>query len=92
MTKKQVPISDPPSTLDKYKSWFRYSETLFLARISMIGGAVTTFVGGMDFSPLWSMFSTGTDFTKQQVLWIGVSIVGAALTVEMARRRNMSDE
>lgn len=91
MSKKKAPIADPPSTLDTYKSWFRYSETLFLARMGMIGGAVTTFVGGMDFSPLWSLFSAGTDFTKQQILWIGVSILGAALTVEMARRRNMSE-
>lgn len=91
MPKKQASVSDPPSTLDKYKSWFRYSETIFLARVGVLLGTITTFIGQMDFSPLWSMFSTGTDFTAKQIFWIGVSIVGGALTVELVRRRNMGE-
>lgn len=91
MTRKNLPLSDPPSTLDKYKSWFRYSEVLFITRMGALVGAGTSFVGQMDLSPLWSLFSTGTDFNSKQVFWIGVSIVGAALTVDFARRRNMGE-
>lgn len=78
----------PLSPWSRVKSWFLFSEVILLSRIAAIGGAVTTFVGGMDFSPLWTLFSSGTDFTHKQVFWIGISILGAGVTMELARRRN----
>lgn len=95
MTKKKpvpVIIEEKHSFWDDVKRFFKYSEVIFLARLGAVSGAVTTFVGGMDFSPLWSLFSTGTDFTPKQVFWIGIAILGTAVTVEMARRRNMSSD
>lgn len=62
--------------------------TVVLARITAIVGFVTATVGAMDWSPLWSMLSTGTEFTKHQLIAIGVSIAGLAVTTEITRRRN----
>lgn len=75
------------SYLDSCKAFFKYSESIFLARIFAFGGLITSLVGAMDFSPLWSLFSTGTDFTPKQLLFVGVSIVGMGVSFEMARRR-----
>lgn len=73
---------------DYIKSLFLYSETIFLARMAVIGGFITTLSGSLDLSPLWSLFSTGTDFTWKQLTFMGLGILGAGITVEMARRRN----
>lgn len=89
MSNKKVPIADPSSSLDKYKSWFRYSMSIFLARVLALSGVITTFVGGLDFSPLWTVLSTGTDFTRQQLIWIGIAIIGTGVSFEMARRRTL---
>ncbi len=73
---------------EQLKAWFLHSETILLARLAVFGGAITTWVGYMDWAPLWSFLSTGTDFTWKQILGIGVSVVGAGLTFEAARRRH----
>lgn len=69
----------------KIKEWFKESQSKFLVWITGAIGMITTVVGSMDFAPLWSLFSTGTDFTPKQVLFIGISIVGTAVTMELAR-------
>lgn len=89
---KSLPLQPPETSLDKVKSWFKYSETIFLSRISAAIGFVIAAVGSMDFSPLWSLFQTGTDFTQKQLIFIGVAIVGAGITFELARRRSSSLE
>lgn len=48
---------------------------------------LTSLVGTFDWSPIWNTLKTGTDFNKQQLIWMGVGIIGAGLTVELARRR-----
>ena len=86
---KKVPIADPPSTWDKYKSWFNYSTTILVARVLTMSGAITTFVGGLDFSPLWAVFTTGTDLNQKQLISIGIGIIGIGISVEIARRRTV---
>lgn len=73
---------------DSTKAWFSNSETIFLARLSTLGGVVTTAVGTADWSPIWTLFQTGTSFTRQQIIMIGIGVIGAGLTLELARRRN----
>lgn len=98
--KKQLVLAVPESpaevekvsTLDSLKSFFKYSETIFIARIAAFGGFVTAVNGQLDLAPLWSLFGTGTEFTWKQVFWIGLSILGAGVTVELARRRNMKNQ
>ena len=76
---------------EKLKVWFKRSETIFLARMTAIVGFVTAAVGQFDWAPLWSFLSTGTEFTSKQLLWIGVSIAGYGLTMEIARRRGTKE-
>ena len=78
------------STWEATKIFFKRSESIFLARMIALGGTATTFVGGMDFSPLWSLFQTGTDFTQKQLIFMGIAIVGTGVSLEIARRRNAS--
>ncbi len=78
-----------PTTWYNIKSWFKNSLTLAVARVTALSGMITTLVGAMDWSPLWSMFTTGTSFTKQQLIMIGVGVIGLGITTELARRRTL---
>ena len=77
-------------TWTRTKAWFKHSETIFLARLYALIGAITTFVGSMDFSPFWDTFKTGTWLTSREVITIGIGILGSGIAFEIARRRNMS--
>lgn len=76
---------------EKFKGWFKYSETIFLARVYALFGAAVTTVAGFDWAPLWNLIGTGTGFTKQQLIGIGVSVIGSGILFEIARRRNAKD-
>jgi hypothetical protein len=80
----------PVSNWDSIKAFFKYSETILIARTEAAVGLVTMAVGGMDWSPLLGInFDTG--FSRNQVFWLGgVSFVKGLFT-ELARRRNMSE-
>jgi hypothetical protein len=85
---RKRPLPQPQvSKLDSIKAWFRHSETILVARLMTLGGMVTSLVGTFDWSPIWDTLKTGTAFNKQQLIWMGIGIVGAGLTVELARRR-----
>lgn len=79
------------SRWDVVRAWWKDSETILLSRLAVIGGIVTSVVGYMDWSPLWSFLSTGTEFNTKQVLGIGVSVIGAGITMEIARRHRATD-
>lgn len=68
-------------------AWCKNSGTIALARLTTFVGTATTFVAGMDWSPLWSFLGTGTGFTKQQLITIGIAVIGTGLTTELVRRK-----
>jgi hypothetical protein len=76
---------------EKVKGWFNYSESIFLARAFAFFGTVVTTVASFDWSPLWSLVGTGTNFTREQLIGIGISVVGSGILLEIARRRNATD-
>lgn len=85
-------VTEEPKTLwQKVKGWFYNSESVLLAWVTGLFGTITTFIGYMDFAPLWTMFQTGTAFTKQQLVGIGIGIVGAGATMYIARVRGTKE-
>lgn len=80
-----IETTQPKGLWQKTKDWFYNSHVVVKEYITGIIGAGVAIVGFMDWSPLWSLFQTGTSFTKQQLLFLGVSIVGSAVTGYMAR-------
>lgn len=89
--KPKLPASLPSTGIwEATKIFFKRSLTIFLARMVALGGFATTFVGGLDFSPLWSLFQTGTDFTQKQLVYLGIAIIGTGISFEMARRRSIA--
>ena len=73
----------------KLLNWFHNSATILVARVMSLSGIITTFVGSLDLSPIWDTLKTGTAFTKPQLIYMGLGIIGAGLTVELARRRTL---
>lgn len=102
--KKNIPVpavATPTTSLtvlatesiwDKIKAFFKRSESIFLARMAVVFGFATSVMGAMDLSPVWALFSTGTDFTSKQLMYLGVSVVGTGVMFELARRRNTTTE
>jgi hypothetical protein len=80
-------VEVPKTTWQKIKDWFYNSETIALNWIMGVFGVITSAVGYFDFAPLWTMFQTGTQFTKPQLIGIGIGIAGAGLTGYLARVR-----
>lgn len=76
------------TTSDHIKAWFRYSETIFLARATMLSGFLMAVVGSMDWSPLMGI-NVDTGFSRNQVIWIGGTTFIKGMVDEAARRRNM---
>lgn len=73
---------------DHVKAWFHYSETIFLARFTMLTGFTMAAIGSMDWSPLMSI-DVDTGFSRNQIIWIGATTLVKGAVDEMARRRNM---
>ena len=75
---------DPQTALDHVKAFFKYSETVALARTEAIVGFVTVVIGSLDWSPFFGM----TSFDQKQVVWLGsISLIKGVVT-EIVRRRN----
>lgn len=81
-------VESPKTTWQKIKDWFYNSETVLLSWITGLSGTVMGIVGSLDLSPFWSLFQTGTAFTSKQLTWMGVGVIGAAVTMYIARVRN----
>ena len=75
---------------DHTKAWFKFSETIFLARFTMLSGFVVAAVGAMDWSPLFGM-NIDTGFSRNQVFWLGGTTFVKGMVDEMARRKNMAE-
>lgn len=74
--------------LANIKAWFLHSESIFLNRIEAISGFVVAAVATMDWSPLWSVVGTGTEFNTKQLYWMSGFLVLRGIIGEIARRRN----
>lgn len=70
------------------KAFFKYSETIFVARLTMFGGFLTAAVGAMDWSPVYNILGTDTGLTPHQATWLGITTFGKGMLDEYLRRRN----
>lgn len=70
------------------KAWFLNSETIFLNRVEAVTGLVIAAVAAMDWSPLWSVFGTGTALNTKELASISGFLVVRGIVGEIARRRN----
>lgn len=85
-----VQTPEPQSYWDKCKSLFKYSLTIFLARITAISGFITGVVGSLDLSPL-ATFDYSTDFKPRQIIGLGAGILIGGVVFELARRRSLTN-
>ncbi len=71
---------------ETFKAFCAYSHTVMLARFTMISGLVTASIGLMDWSPLFSLFGTSTDFSPKQVAYLGIGTFAKGVLDEIVRR------
>jgi hypothetical protein len=89
---------------EKIKAWFSKIKekigcwsgwdkagSVFMARMAALFGGLTALIGAMDFSPFWALFTSGTEFTPRQLIFMGIGIFGYAVSAEIVRRRNTKD-
>lgn len=69
------------SFFEDVKGWFKYSETILLARLQMFSGFVLAGLANVD----WTALSNFTSF--KQSMWLSVGLVANGLLTEYARRR-----
>lgn len=70
------------------KAFFRYSETIFLARLTAFSGLITAVMGSVDWSPIFNGLGMDTGFSWKQTTWLGIGIFFKGIIDELARRRN----
>lgn len=71
------------------KAFFKYSETILWARIQVLTGFLLTVFGAIDWSPFLGMNVLNTDFSWNQVAWLGIITITNGVITELVRRRNM---
>lgn len=86
-----IKTEQPEGLWSKIKAWFYHSESVVLAYLASTLGIITSAVGYFDFSPLWTMFQTGTEFTSKQLTWMGVGVLGAGIVAYIARIRGTKE-
>lgn len=70
------------------KAFFKYSETIFLARLTAFSGLITAVAGSIDWSPVFNGLGMDTGFSWKQTTWLGIGIFFKGILDELARRRN----
>lgn len=73
---------------DETKAFFKYSETIFLARVTAFSGLITAVIGSVDWSPIFNGLGMDTGFSWKQTTWLGIGIFFKGIIDELARRRN----
>lgn len=76
------------SWYEETKAFFKYSETILIARIQMLVGLVTATVGAIDWSPVFNLLGMDTGFSYKQTAWLGIGLFVKGIIDELARRRN----
>lgn len=70
------------NTWTEVKAFFKYSETILLARAQILFGFVIAGVSNIDWTAL-------SDFTSyKQSMWLAIGLVINGMLTEYARRRN----
>lgn len=66
-------------------SFFKYSHTILVARLTILTGFITTVLGSLDWSPLLGV-NIDTGFSKNQVIWLGIIMTVKGVIDEIVRR------
>lgn len=75
---------------EEIKSFFHYSITIFLARLTAFTGLVTAVIGSVDWSPVFSGLGVDTGFSWKQTTWLGIGIFVKGIIDELGRRRTLN--
>lgn len=73
---------------EELKAFFKYSETIFLARLTAFTGLLTAVTGSVDWSPVFNGLGMDTGFSWKQTTWLGIGIFFKGILDELTRRRN----
>lgn len=73
---------------EEVKSFFKYSETIFIARLQSLTGLIMAVVGTVDWSPVFNLLGLDTGFSWKQTTWLGIGLFFKGIIDELARRRN----
>lgn len=77
------------SKWNRVKSWFKYSESIALARFFVFLGFIIGVVGVLDWTSLIGSVTTGA--TDKQLMILGSFMAFQGISFEVARRRRETD-
>jgi len=88
LPKRVITLPPPPTTLWEHtKAFFKYSHSILVARLTLVAGFAIAVIGSLDWSPLLSL-DIDTGFSKNQIIWLGVTTILKGVLDEFARRYN----
>jgi hypothetical protein len=73
---------------EEVKAFFKYSETILIARAQALAGLIVATVGAVDWSPVFNLLGVDTGFSWKQTTWLGIGLFFKGIVDELARRRN----
>lgn len=73
---------------EEVKAFFKYSETILIARLQSLTGLIMAVVGAVDWSPVFNLLGVDTGFSWRQTTWLGIGLFFKGIIDELARRRN----
>lgn len=73
---------------EEVKAFFKYSETILVARLQSLIGLVMAVVGAVDWSPVFNLLGVDTGFSWKQTAWLGIGLFFKGIVDELLRRRN----
>lgn len=87
MKLKNSKLPLPPKE-NQLLAFFKYSWTIFLARLTALSGLIVAGIGFMNWGPLLAL-NVDTGFSKNQIIWLGAISFVQGIATEIARRRTM---
>lgn len=73
------------------QKWFKDSETILVARLTVLGGFITSVGAGLDWNRIFSLDFSQSIYNRQ-LLITGIVIIVQGMLVELARRRRSSTD